>query len=528
VWNVKAGDIVVEMRGITKRFPGGVIANDHIDLEIRAGEVHTLLGENGAGKTTLMNILYGLYQPDEGEIRIRGQPVTLRSPSDAIDLGIGMVHQQFMLIPTLGVAENVILVDKSSKGFLLDRNQAERKITELSQKLGLGVDPKAKVGELAAGEKQRVEIVKALYCGANIVILDEPTSVLTPAEVKEFASTLRRLTKEGLAVVAFITHKLPEVMEISDRVTVLRRGKVVDTVETRNVTETDLARMMVGRETLVHVERREVKEGKIVLQVEGLSAQGDKGLPALKEVSFLIREGEILGVAGVAGNGQRELEEVIMGLRKATAGKISIRGEDMTNNPPEKVVARGVGYIPEDRIGRGLVADASIAENLTLKVCSDSPFAYGWFLPFDVRWFLDENKIGTYVDQLIKEYDIKTPSKDATTKTLSGGNLQRLILARELSRNPALLVAAQPTSGLDVAATEFIRNRLVEFKAKGTAILLISEDLDEIMTMSDHVAVMYRGEILGIMPATKADVETVGAMMAGVRRVPQSCHSCSA
>jgi len=518
---VKAGDVVVEMREITKRFAGGVIANDQVNLEIRAGQVHTILGENGAGKTTLMNVLYGLYEPDRGEIRIRGKAVALRSPKDAIDLGIGMVHQQFMLIPTLTVAENVALVDTSCKGFLLDLDRVEKQISELSEKLSLKVDPKAKVSQLAAGEKQRVEIIKALYCGASILILDEPTSVLTPPEVRDLAVTLRKLTKEGLAVVAFITHKLPEVMEMSDRVTVLRKGKLVGTVETKNVDQKELAKMMVGRETFLQLERLESKEGKPVLEVMALSALGDRGTMALKKVSFSIREGEILGIAGVAGNGQRELEEVLMGLRKAADGKVLIHGKDMTHNPPEKIIEEGVGYIPEDRTKRGVVPDASIAENLTLKVCSKPPFAYRWFLPFRATWFLNEHEIDRYVEGLIHEYDIVTPSKDTATRNLSGGNLQRLILARELSRHPALIVAAQPTGGLDIGATEFIRNKLVEAKAKGAAILLISEDLDEIMATSDRIAVIYGGEIVGTLAAVDAKIETVGAMMAGMKRMQE-------
>jgi ABC-type uncharacterized transport system ATPase subunit len=518
---VKAGDVAVEMHQVTKRFPG-VVANDHVDLEIRAGEVHTILGENGAGKTTLMNILFGLYQPDEGEIRIGGEKVVLRSPKDAIDLGIGMVHQQFMLIPTLSVAENIALVDRSSKGFLLDLKRVEKQISELSEKLGLKVDPRAKISQLAAGEKQRVEIVKALYCGARILILDEPTSVLTPPEVRDLAITLRKLTKEGLAVVAFITHKLPEVMEMSDRVTVLRKGRLVGTVETRSVNQKDLTKMMVGRETLLQLERFEGKEGKPVLEVRELSAMSDKGVPALKKVSFSIREGEILGIAGVAGNGQRELEEVLMGLRNAVSGKVLIHGEDLTNSSPERIIAQGVGYIPEDRTKKGVVPGASIAENLTLKICSQPPFAYQWFLPFRATWFLNEREIDKYVEELVHEYDIITPSKDAAARTLSGGNLQRLILARELSRHPAVILAAQPTGGLDVGATEFIRNKLIEAKAKGAAILLISEDLDEIMSTSDRIAVFYGGEIVGTFSAGEAKIETIGAMMAGIERTQGS------
>jgi len=502
---MKRGNTVVEMRGITKRFPG-VVANDRIDFEVRAGEVHALLGENGAGKTTLMNVLYGLYQPDEGEIYIRGHRVTLRSPRDAIALGIGMVHQHFMLIPPLTVAENVVLGLPSSRGPFLDTDRAERRISELAQRYGLKVDPHAYVWQLSVGEQQRVEIIKALYRGASILILDEPTSVLTPPEVRELFSVLRRMAEEGNAVI-FITHKLHEVMAVSDRVTVLRDGRVVSTVDTADTSERQLARMMVGREVLFQVSKRPVAKGKVALEVRDLWAMGDRGLPALKGISLSLRQGEILGIAGVAGNGQRELAEVITGLRRATKGKVLIGGKDMTNCPPAAIIGEGVAYIPEERIRRGLIMDFSVAENAILETHNSPPFTDGWFL--------NRREIDRYVEGLISDYGVKTPSKDAPVRHLSGGNLQRLLLARELSRRPKLLIASQPTRGLDVGATEYIRRRLVEQREKGTAILLISEDLDEVLSLSDRVAVMYEGEIVGIVPEGEADVEEIGMMMAG-------------
>ena len=508
---------VVEMKGITKRFPG-VVANDHIDFEVRAGEVHALLGENGAGKTTLMNVLYGLYQPDEGEIYIRGRKVTLRSPRDAIALGIGMVHQHFMLVPPLTVVENVILGLRSSRGPFLDTDRAEKRIADLSKRYGLKVDPRAQIWQLSVGEQQRVEIIKALYRGADILILDEPTSVLTPPEVKELFSVLRRMAEEGKAVI-FITHKLHEVMAVSDRVTVLRDGRVVSTLDTEDTDERKLAKMMVGREVLFRVAREEVERGEIALEVRDLWVMGDKGLPALKGISLSLRQGEILGIAGVAGNGQGELAEAITGLRRATRGKVLIAGKDMTNRPSGEIIEAGVGYIPEERIRRGLIMDFSVAENAILETHHRPPFADGWFLPFAKGWFLNNQEIDRYVERLISDYEVKTPSKDVPVKHLSGGNLQRLILARELSREPKLLVAAQPTRGLDVGATEYIRRKLMEQRARGTAILLISEDLDEILSLSDRIAVMYEGEIVGIVPAEEAEVEEIGLMMAGAKRM---------
>ena len=508
LWNVKLGETIIEMRSITKRFPG-VIANDHIDFDLRAGEVHALLGENGAGKTTLMNILYGLYSPDEGTILVQGIPVTIRSPKDAIELGIGMVHQHFMLIPTMTVTENIILGLRSPKEPLLDLGQAEKRIAELSEIYKLKVDPKAKVEQLSMGERQRVEILKALYRRVRVLILDEPTSVLTPQETEDLFKTLRSMVKQGLTIV-FITHKLREAIEISDRVTVLRRGKVVARKDTKMTNPVELAKLMVGKEIIEDIKKKRAKKGKIALEVKNLSAVGDNGLLALKNVSFSIHEGEILGIAGVSGNGQRELAEVITGMRKATEGKIYIFGKDVTNFPPKKIIEHGVGHIPEDRLGMGLIPNFSIAENLVLEIYSTSSFTKR-------RYFLKKDEIRKYAERLIKEYEIATPSIDAPARNLSGGNLQRLILAKILSRNPKILIAAHPTSGLDVAATEFIHRKLLEQKERGVAILLISEDLNEIMSLSDRVAVIYEGRIVGILPVSKAKIQEIGLMMTGVK-----------
>lgn len=514
---VKPGTVVLEMKGIVKNFPG-VLANDHVDLQIRAGEIHALLGENGAGKTTLMNVLYGLYQPDEGEILVKGKPVTIKSPKDAIDLGIGMIHQHFMLVDPLTVTENVVLGLRSSKEPFLDLEAAEKKIAELSKKYGLKVDPKARIEQLSVGERQRVEIIKALYRGAQILILDEPTAVLTPPEVKEMMHMIKRMAKEGLAVIPFITHKMPEVMAISNQVTVLRRGKVVGKIATKRTNERDLAKKMVGRQISFGKKRKKVKLGKVVISIKDLEALNDKGLQALKKVSFEVHEREIVGIAGVSGNGQRELAEVITGLRKATGGKVTILGKDMTNRPPKEVTDQGVGHIPEDRMGTGLIMNFTVAENLILGSQSKDPFVNKWFLPVNKKWFLDKTEINKHADDLITEYNIKTPSRDVPARNLSGGNLQKLILARELSRKPKLLIANQPTRGLDVGATEFIQEKIEEQKEKGTAVLLISEDLDEILSLSDRIVVVYEGNIAGIVTAEKAKIKDIGLMMAGVKK----------
>lgn len=498
----------VKMINIAKAWPG-VLANDRIDFELVEGEIHALLGENGAGKTTLMNILYGLYQADEGEIYIRGEKVKIRSPYDAINLGIGMVHQHPMLISRHTVAENVVLGLSSSK-FFFPTKVVEGKIAEFSEKYGLRVDPEVKIWQLSAGEQQRVEIIKALYRGANIIILDEPTTMLTPAEIKELFAIICRMAKQGCSVV-FITHKLEEVMAISDRITVLRHGKVVATVKPSMTSRQELTKMLIGKEVLYSLEKKPVEKGRVVLELKELCALGDKGLPALKNVSFAIHEGEILGIAGVAGNGQRELVEVITGLRKASGGKVFISNRDMTNQSPRQIIDQSVGYIPEDRLGMGIVPNLRIDENLILKSYRSMPFCKGLFL--------NSNVIAQHTEKLISEYDIITPSKQTPVRLLSGGNIQKLILARETSQEPCLIIAAHPTYGLDVGATERIRQLLLKRRETGMAILLVSEDLEEIVQMSDRIAVMFEGSIVGIVDAKKAEsFEEIGSMMVGARK----------
>jgi simple sugar transport system ATP-binding protein len=499
------------MRDIVKTFPG-VLANDHVTLEVRAGEVHALLGENGAGKTTLMNILYGLYQADSGEILLKGKPVKIRSPKDAIRLGIGMVHQHFKLVPQHTVAENVAL-GLAGTPFVAPAHAVEGKIAELGERYGLKVDPKAYIWQLSAGEQQRVEIIKALVRGADILILDEPTSVLTPQESEELFKILARMKREGQSVV-FITHKLDEVMEVADRVTVMRRGRVVDTLVTGDTDKASLARMMVGREVVFRLEKTEGEKGEEALSVEDLWALSDRGLPALKGVSFSVRRGEILGIAGVAGNGQRELVEVITGLRRAQRGRVAILGRDVTNRSSRVVADSGVAHVPEERLKMGIVPGMTVSENLILKKHHRPPFCYFGFLSF--------RHIREFARRAIEEYEVMTPGLDTPAKLLSGGNIQRLILARELSGEPPVVIAAHPTYGLDVGATEQIRQILLRERGRGSAILLISEDLEEIFALSDRIAVMFEGEIMGILPADEADLETVGLMMAGSKRLAEA------
>jgi len=501
------GEPIVSMRGIVKRFPG-VVANDHIDLEVKAGEIHALLGENGAGKTTLMNILYGIYRPDEGEIYVRGRKVTISSPKDAIQLGMGMVHQHFMLVYPHTVAENIAL-GLSTSSLLFPLREIEKKVAELSQRYGLKVDPKARIWQLSVGEQQRVEIIKALYRGAQILILDEPTSVLTPSETQDLFTILRRMAQEEKAII-FITHKLDEVTAVSDRVTVLREGKVVKTVETPSTDKPNLARMMVGREVIFRLDRKPLTKGQVILEVRNLNATNDKGLPALKNISLTAREGEILGIAGVAGNGQRELIEVIAGLRKADSGSVLILGKEATNLSPREIDRIGVSHVPEERIRMGLVPNMTIAENLILKRYNTQPYCN--------RLLLNTDNITQNAQKLITKYDIITPSSQTPAKLLSGGNIQRLILARETSEQPKLILAAHPTYGLDVGATEQIRKLLLQQREKGAAILLISEDLEEIMTLSDRIAVIYEGQIMGTMTADTAKIEDIGLMMTGAKR----------
>jgi ABC-type uncharacterized transport system ATPase subunit len=497
--------VQVEMRGIVKRFPG-VLANDRIDFDVHSGEVHALLGENGAGKTTLMNILFGLYRPNEGRILLNGQAESIHSPADAIRLGIGMIHQHFMLVPTLSVAENVALGLPSSRGLMLDLDVVTNRIHELSSRYGLQVDPTAMVWQLSVGEQQRVEIVKALYRGADLLILDEPTAVLTPQEVNDLFNTLRRMAKEGHALI-FISHKLHEVLSISDRVTVLRDGRVVRTVPTLETTASELACLMVGREVLLRVQRPPVELGEARLSLEDVWADSDRGVPALRGVGLTVRAGEILGVAGVSGNGQRELAEVIAGLREPSQGRIKIDDVDTTGWQPSRLLKLGLSYIPEERMRDGVIRDFSVEENLILQDHAGEPYANGIFMNF--------GNIAERADELIQAFDIRTPNRDTPLKNLSGGNIQKMILARELSRQPRVLVAAQPTRGVDISATEYIHRRLIQQRAEGTATLLISEDLDEIRNLSDRIAVMYEGQIVGVAERDQATVEQLGLMMAG-------------
>lgn len=508
----------IEMRNIVKRFPG-VVANDGVNFEVRSGEIHALLGENGAGKTTLMRMLYGLYHPDEGEILLDGQPVKINSPAEAIRHGIGMVHQHFMLVPTLSVAANVALGLPSSRGWLTDLDRVAEQVQQLAIAYGLRVDPHALVWQLAVGEQQRVEILKTLYRGADLLILDEPTAVLTPQEVDELFVTLRRMAQEGHSLI-FISHKLHEVMSISDRVTVLRGGRVVSTLNTADTNRQELARLMVGREVLLRVAQEPVELGPARLRLENLSALGDKGILAVRDVSFEIRAGEILGIAGVSGNGQRELAEAITGLRPPTQGRVLVDGVDVSGWKPDRLVPHGVAHIPEERLREGAIKEFSVEENLMLEDHGRAPFARSIFFDF--------GKIAEHCDRLISDFRVKTPTRQTPVGTLSGGNIQKMILARELSRNPKVLIAAQPTRGVDIGATEYIHQTLLKQRAAGTATMLISEDLDEVRNLSDRIAVIYEGQIMGIVERGQATVEQLGLMMAGTRLADIGLHTAPA
>lgn len=495
----------MEMLGITKRFPG-VLANDHVNFDIRTGEVHALLGENGAGKSTLMKQLYGLYRPDEGEILFDGVKAEIHSPSDAIGLGIGMIHQHFMLVDTLTVAQNVALGLPSSRGLLTDLDRVSQRISELAGLYGLEVDPDAYIWQLSVGQQQRVEIIKALYRGAALLILDEPTAVLTPQEVDDFFVTLKQMASEGHALI-FISHKLDEVMAFTHRVTVLRDGRNVGTVQTAQTSKRELAEMMVGRQLKFSPDKPALELGKTRLKLENLKALSDRDTPALRGIDLEIRTGEIVGLAGVSGNGQPELAQVIAGLRPATGGRVWLDGEEITGKPSEKIIEKGLAYIPEERNRDGMIREFTVAENLILRD-TDKP-------PYSKRGFLDFKAIDQTANSLVKSFDVKTPSIDTPMKSLSGGNAQKVILARELSRNPSVLLAAQPTRGVDIGATEYIRDLIIQQRAKGTATLLISEDLDEILALSDRIAVIFHGEIMGILDREEATPEKLGLMMAG-------------
>lgn len=497
--------LIVEMKGISKSFPG-VQANYNININIKQGEIHVLLGENGAGKSTLMNILYGLYTPDEGEIFVKGKKVKIISPNIAISLGIGMVHQHFMLVPPFTVAENIILGLEPKKGFILDLDKAIKDVKELSNKYELKVDPYAKIQDISVGMQQRVEILKTLYRGAEILILDEPTAVLTPQEIGELGIILKSLVSQGKSII-LITHKLKEVMVMSDIVTIIRSGKVIDTLKTSETNIEELAEKMVGRKVSLTVKKETANLGETILQLKNIKALDNRGLEAVKGVSFEIKSGEILGIAGVDGNGQNELVQTITGLRKATEGEIKLENKDITNKSPKEVIEAGVGYIPEDRHNRGLILDFSLAENAILGTHRKSGFKK--------NLGLDYKKIREHSRKLIEEFDVRTPSEKVYAKALSGGNQQKLIIAREFDREPSLLVASQPTRGLDVGAIEYVHKRLIEQRDKGKAILLVSLELDEILALSDRIAVMYDGKIVDIVDAKVATETELGIMMAG-------------
>jgi simple sugar transport system ATP-binding protein len=506
--------VVLEVRGLTKRFPG-VLANDHIDLKLYKGQVLGLLGENGAGKSTLMNLIYGLYTPDEGEILVNGQPVHIHDPNDAIALGIGMVHQHFQLVPVLTVTENVMLGNESVRGLFLDRRAARKRILEISNQYGLAVDPDALVQDLPVGVQQRVEIIKALYRKADILILDEPTAVLTPQETEGLFDIMRTLTERGVSII-FITHKLKEVLEICDWITVLRLGKVVGHADPKQSTTESLASMMVGREVILQVDKAPANPGEPVLVIHNLNVNDDRGLPAVKDLSLEVRAGEILGIAGVQGNGQTELVEAITGLRRAVSGQVIIEGRDVTNARPRVVTETGVSHVPEDRQKNGIVASFPVKDNMVLQTYYIGPFSIGIVANEPAK---EEN-----ARRLVKQYDVRTPSIFVNISTLSGGNQQKAIVAREFSRDSRLLIAAQPTRGLDVGSIEFIHKQIVAMRDQGTGVLLVSTELDEIFSLSDRIAVMYDGRIIDILPIDEATREGVGLLMAGVRREQEAVH----
>jgi general nucleoside transport system ATP-binding protein len=498
---------LLELKGITKRFPG-VVANDHVDFDLRRGEVHALLGENGAGKSTLMNILYGLYHPDEGQIRLKGKPLLISSPREAIDAGIGMVHQHFMLIPVMSVAENIVLATEPTRGPFLDMDAAEQRVRDLSHQFSFAIDPHSRIENVSVGQQQRVEILKALYRNADILILDEPTAVLTPQEAHELFSILNDLKREGLSII-FISHKLNEVLEIADRITVLRRGKTIETVPRQGATEESLAKLMVGRDVLLRVDKPPASPGEPLLRVDDLQVRDERGLEAVRGVSFEVRAGEIVGIAGVDGNGQSELIDAIAGLRSVVSGRIEVDGHDVTGESARNSLDAGLGHIPEDRHRRGLVLDFSLAENIALHDYDNPPASrFGWLYP---------SRLVARAKTLLKEFDVRGGGPQTPASSLSGGNQQKVVLAREFSRQPGVLIAAQPTRGLDVGAIEFVHRRLVEERDKGRAILLVSFELDEVLSLSDRILVLFEGRFVGEYPPSVSE-EELGIAMTGGRR----------
>jgi len=502
-------ELVLEMRDIRKEFPG-VVANDGVSFDVRRGEVHALLGENGAGKSTLMNILYGLYRPDAGETRLHGKPVTFASARDAMQAGIGMVHQHFMLIPVMTVAENIVLgAEPTRSGGLFDERAAAERVRDISTRFGLAVEPEQRVEQISVGQQQRVEILKALYRGAELLILDEPTAVLTPQEAEELFAIIRALREQGTSII-FISHKLNEVLEIADRITVLRRGKTIETVPRAGATEESLARAMVGRDVLLRVDKQPATPGETMLEVEDLLVRDDRGIAKVRGVTFSVRAGEIVGIAGVEGNGQSELVEAITGLRRAESGRIAVAGQEHRHASAREMLDSGVGHIPEDRHRRGLVLDFTIAENIALHDYAKPPDSkWGWLFPA---------RLVSRAAQLIREFDVRGGGPLTRVRGLSGGNQQKVVAAREISRDPKVLIAAQPTRGLDVGAIEYLHRRLVAERDRGRAILLLSLELDEILSLSDRILVFFEGEIVGQHTGDVSEEEIGLEMLGGAER----------
>lgn len=501
-------EYVIEMLGIRKEFPG-IVANDNITLQLKQGEIHALLGENGAGKSTLMNVLFGLYQPEQGEIRVRGKAVKITNPNIANDLGIGMVHQHFMLVDKFTVTENIILGKETKSGLKIDLKKAEQEVRDISERYGLAVDPQAKIADISVGMQQRVEILKTLYRGAEILIFDEPTAVLTPQEIKELIQIMKTLIKEGKSII-LITHKLKEIMEVCDRCTVIRKGVGIGTVNVSETNPNELASLMVGREVTFKTEKADAKPAQKVLEINGLVVKDSRGLTAVNNLNLDVKAGEILGIAGVDGNGQTELIEAISGLRKSESGSIQLNGKEIRNLSPRKITEAGTGHIPQDRHKHGLVLDFPIGENMVLQTYYKSPFSNAGVLNF--------KQIYQKAKSLIQEFDVRTPSEFTLARALSGGNQQKAIIGREVDRNPDLLIAAQPTRGLDVGAIEFIHKRLIEQRDNGKAVLLLSFELDEILNVSDRIAVIYEGEIVAIVNPKETTEQELGLLMAGSKQ----------
>ncbi|MBE6050666.1 MAG: ABC transporter ATP-binding protein [Clostridium sp.] len=504
-------EYVVEMLNIRKEFPG-IVANDNITLQLRKGEIHALLGENGAGKSTLMSVLFGMYRPEKGTIKVKGKEVKISNPNVANDLGIGMVHQHFKLVDNFTVTENIILGKESKKfGLFLDKKKAAKRIEELSKQYGLNVDPYAKIEDISVGMQQRVEILKMLYRNAEVLIFDEPTAVLTPQEIEELIAIWKHLVKEGKSII-IITHKLKEIKAAADRCTVIRRGRYVGTVDVKDTSEAEMAKMMVGREVSFSVDKSEYKPGDVVARIEHLNVKNNKKVLGLKDFTIDVKAGEVLGIAGVEGNGQTELVEAITGLRKVESGRIELMGEDITNLSIRDRIEKGMAHIPEDRQKRGLVLDYSVEENMILEKYMKEPFSnkYG---------ILNKGEIRKYADKIIKDFDVRSgEGAISLSRTLSGGNQQKAIIGREIELKPELLIAVQPTRGLDVGSIEYIHKRLVEQREKGKAVILVSLELDEILTVSDRIAVVNNGELIGIVNAKETDEKEIGLMMAGVKK----------